>query len=121
MRSARRGRRYWWKLGIFLGISLSFALAGLTIYAAYAQTQTFLRPPRHTASGDLLRARGIEFQTIELTTEDGIRLHAWYTPPRNGMVILVAHGHAASIPEDMYALFVRHGYGVIAWDFRAHG
>jgi fermentation-respiration switch protein FrsA (DUF1100 family) len=68
-----------------------------------------------------LRKNEIEYREIELVTEDGLRLHAWYTPPQNGALILVAHGHADAIPEDFYLLFAQHGYGVLAWDFRAHG
>jgi pimeloyl-ACP methyl ester carboxylesterase len=36
-------------------------------------------------------------------------------------VILVAHGYDGSRPEDIYVMFAKHGYGVLAWDFRAHG
>jgi fermentation-respiration switch protein FrsA (DUF1100 family) len=36
-------------------------------------------------------------------------------------VILLAHGYGFHRIEDMYALFASHGYGVMAWDFRAHG
>jgi fermentation-respiration switch protein FrsA (DUF1100 family) len=81
----------------------------------------YLHPQRNIASGDLLRANGIAFQDIELLTEDGVRLSAWYTPPQNGAVILVAHGYGDKRSEDFYALFASHGYGVVAWDFRAHG
>jgi fermentation-respiration switch protein FrsA (DUF1100 family) len=34
---------------------------------------------------------------------------------------LVAHGYGDKRSENFYALFATHGYGVIAWDFRAHG
>jgi len=81
----------------------------------------YLHPMRGIASGDLLRANNIEFQDIELVTEDGVTLSAWYTPPKNGAVILVAHGYGDKRAEDFHVLFASHGYGVIAWDFRAHG
>lgn len=87
----------------------------------YRQTQAYIHPPRYPATGELLRANNIEYQLIQLTTEDGIKLHAFYTPSQNGAVILVAHGHAGTIPEDIYSMFVKHGYGVLAWEFRAHG
>jgi dipeptidyl aminopeptidase/acylaminoacyl peptidase len=70
-----------------------------------------------TASGALLRANGIEFREVELLTEDNVRLLAWYTPPQNGVVILVAHGYGDKRMEDFHALFASHGYGVVAWDF----
>ena len=94
---------------------------GAIIWISYQQTLDYLHPKRQTASGDLLRANNIEFQEIELITEDNVRLSAWYTPPKNGAIILVAHGYGDKRAEDFYALFAEHGYGVIAWDFRAHG
>ncbi len=97
------------------------ALGIAIVWLSYRQTYSYLHPARNIASGELLRENGIEFQDIELVTEDGIKLSAWYTPPKNGAVILVAHGYGDKRPEDFYALFASHGYGVIAWDFRAHG
>ena len=35
--------------------------------------------------------------------------------------VKVAHGYNANRPENMYSIFVAKGYGVLAWDFRAHG
>jgi fermentation-respiration switch protein FrsA (DUF1100 family) len=56
-----------------------------------------------------------------LVTADGIELAAWYTPPKNGVLILVGHGHGDHRSVNQYALYVHNGYGVLAWDFRAHG
>jgi uncharacterized protein len=108
---------------ILLATMLAVALGatGAVVALCYLKVNTYLHPPRTIATGDLLRAGHIEYQEIQLTTEDGIKLRAWYTPPKNGAVVLLAHGHADKIPEEFYALFARHGYGVLAWDFRAHG
>ena len=121
MRQIHRGWRYWRRLILATIIVLFLAALGTLIWVSYQQTVEYLLPERHIASGDLLRANGIEFQDIELVTEDGVMLSAWYTPPKNGVVILVAHGYGDKRPEDFYALFASHGYGVMAWDFRAHG
>ena len=111
------------KLMIAILLALLLALAGTILVVSYQQTLGYLHPSRQTTSGELLQANGIEYQEIELVTEDNITLSAWYTPPNatRGAVILVAHGYGASRPEHYYALFASHGYGVIAWDFRAHG
>jgi uncharacterized protein len=101
--------------------ALLLALAGTILFISYRQTVDYLHPARQTASGELLRANGIDFREIELVTEDHVRLSAWYTPPQNGAVILVAHGYGDKRTEPYYALFASHGYGVLAWDFRAHG
>jgi fermentation-respiration switch protein FrsA (DUF1100 family) len=87
----------------------------------YQLGQSYMQPPRVSATGGVLRQNATDFQTIELTAEDGIKLRAFYTTPQNGAMILVAHGHAGTIPEDIYLMLANHGYGVLAWEFRAHG
>lgn len=42
-------------------------------------------------------------------------------PPQNGVVILAAHGYAGVRHSDIHMMLARHGYGVLSWDFRAHG
>jgi pimeloyl-ACP methyl ester carboxylesterase len=64
---------------------------------------------------------GSSFREIVLQTPDGLRLAAWHTPPVNGVLILVAHGYANARLGAIHALFTRHGYGALSWDFRAHG
>jgi fermentation-respiration switch protein FrsA (DUF1100 family) len=100
---------------------LLLTLAGSIVWISYQQTMGYLHPARQTGSGALLQTSGIEFQNVELITEDSVKLSAWYTPPKNGAVILVAHGYGDRRAEDFHVLFASHGYGVIAWDFRAHG
>jgi dipeptidyl aminopeptidase/acylaminoacyl peptidase len=121
MISNHKGKSYWIRLIAAGAISVLIGLTIAVIWQSYQQTLSYLHPKRQTASGDLLRANNIEFQDVELITEDNIRLSAWYTPPQNKAVILVAHGYGDKRAEDFYALFAEHGYGVIAWDFRAHG
>jgi fermentation-respiration switch protein FrsA (DUF1100 family) len=70
---------------------------------------------------DALREGNIEFQVLDLITDDGIRLSAWYTPPRKGAVILLAHGYGDNRPEWVYEMLAKKDYGVLAWDARAHG
>ncbi len=124
MKSNKPRWRYWLNLFLAAIIILILGFIGLVVNFSYKQTQSYMHPARQHSTGEFLKANNIQYQNIELTTEDGLKLAAWYTPPHtegSGVVILVAHGHAASRPEDMYALFASHGYGVLAWDFRAHG
>jgi uncharacterized protein len=116
--------RYWLNLITVMVLSLALAFFILVIYASNRWVQSHLRPARIIPTGAWLVENNIPFQEIELTTKDGIKLAAWYTPPHtegNGTVILVAHGYNASRPEGIYGMFAQHGYGVLAWDFRAHG
>ncbi|HET6595661.1 MAG TPA: alpha/beta hydrolase [Anaerolineales bacterium] len=80
-----------------------------------------LHPPRGIPQGKTLRKHKIDYHPVDLITQDGIRLAAWYTPPQNGAVILIAHGYGNKRPEWVYALLARKKYGVLAWDARAHG
>lgn len=121
MKINRRGLRYWINLFIAAILIVLTGVIALVIYLSYKQTQSYMHPVRQHASGEFLKTNNISYQDITLITEDGLKLAAWYTPSENGAVILVAHGHAAKRLEDIYALFASHGYGVLAWDFRAHG
>ncbi|HMZ07654.1 MAG TPA: alpha/beta hydrolase [Anaerolineales bacterium] len=110
-----RGKFLRWLGGILFFILVVFT--GLGSYGLY----DVLHPPRNIPLGKTLREQGIPFQRITLVTEDGIELVAWYTPPRRGTVILLAHGYGHNRPEWVYALLAKKGYGVLAWDARAHG
>ena len=121
MKPTNSGWGYWIKLILVTMLALLLAFTITILWVSYQQTIGYLHPARQTASGDLLRANGIDFQAIALITEDNVRLSAWYTPPKNGAVILVAHGYGDKRTESYHILFASHGYGVIAWDFRAHG
>jgi fermentation-respiration switch protein FrsA (DUF1100 family) len=108
-------------VGVMLVMLLVSGGSGLT-WLAYKQANDYLHPRRQLPpDGALLRENHLHYEEIELVTSDGIRLAAWYTPPDNGMLILVAHGYGDRRPEEFYALFGNHGFGVLAWDFRAHG
>ena len=96
-------------------------MAVLTIVVGLAQVNNALHPPRIVPPGNTLRESNIEFQKLDLITEDGIRLSAWYTPPRKGAVILLAHGYGDNRPEWVHVMLAKKGYGVLSWDARAHG
>ena len=97
------------------------ALIIFIIVLGFVEVDNALHPPRIVPPGTTLRENKIEFQQLNLITKDGIRLSAWYTPPRKGAVILLAHGYGDNRPEWVHALLAKKGYGVLAWDARAHG
>ncbi len=121
MSSKITGPRYWIQVSLIAILETVFVLAALLGFVCYRLVTAYLHPLRYSATGDYLKASGISYQDIQLVTDDGFALHAWYTPPQNGALILIGHGQGGSIPEDIYALFARHGYGVLALEFRAHG
>ena len=102
-------------------IKVIAALAILIIALGFAEVNNALHPPRIIPPGNTLRESRIEFQPLDLITEDEVRLSAWYTPPRKGAVILLAHGYGDNRPEWIHAMLAKKGYGVLSWDARAHG
>lgn len=113
--------RYW--LNLFGAAVLLLALITLGAILVFTSrwTQSILHPHSSVPTGELLVTEEIPFEDVTLTTKDGLELSAWYTPPQNGTVILIAHGYNDNRPESIYAMFVEYGYGALAWDFRSHG
>lgn len=121
MKNNKTRLRYWLNLITVTVLSLFLTFFILVGYASNRWVQSYLHPARIISTGDLLKGNHIPYQEVELTAKDGVKLSAWYTSSKNGAVILVAHGYNASRPEDIYVMFAQNGYGVLAWDFRAHG
>jgi fermentation-respiration switch protein FrsA (DUF1100 family) len=121
MKNQKSRLRYWINLLTLAILSLSLAFLFFTIYASNRWAQSYLYPARIIPTGTWLAENNIPYREVKLTTTDDINLAAWYTPPQNGSVILVAHGYNGNRPENIYVMLAKHGYGVLAWDFRAHG
>lgn len=67
---------------------------------------------------------GLEYQQVELITEDGVRLHGWYLPAENeSATLLFCHGNAGTIAHrlDSLLLFHRLGCSVLIYDYRGYG
>ena len=96
-------------------------LAVLITTVGFVEVNNALHPPRIIPPGNTLKKFNIPYQSVDLVTEDGVRLAAWYTPPRNGVVILLAHGYGDNRPEWVHTMLAKSKYGVMAWDARAHG
>jgi fermentation-respiration switch protein FrsA (DUF1100 family) len=68
---------------------------------------------------------GLEFRDIELTAEDGQRLHGWWVPastPSAGH-LLFCHGNAGNIGDRVAhaGLLVTAGFDVLLFDYRGYG
>jgi hypothetical protein len=81
---------YWLNLITVTILSLVLTFFILVIYASNRWVQSHLHPARIIPTGASLVENNIPYEDIELTTKDGIELAAWYTPSKNGAVILVA-------------------------------
>jgi len=115
------GGNHWAKSIAGFALKVISIVLLLTILASLLEVNDALHPPRIIPPGNTLRKYKVEYQSIDLMTDDGIRLSAWYTPPMNGAVILLAHGYGDHRPEWIHALLAKKKYGVLAWDARAHG
>lgn len=113
--------KYWARLFFTFIVGAVAALVVLIVVLSYVSVNYYLHPPRKIPPGYTLIEQNVEFHAVDLITEDGIRLSASYTPPRNGVVVLLAHGYGGNRPEWLYAMLTKAGYGVLAWDARAHG
>lgn len=111
----------WARSMVVFAIKATVMVVISIIVASALELNYVLHPPRTLAQGKTLRKYEIDYRSVDLITEDGIRLSAWFTPPQNGAVILLAHGYGNKRPEWVYALLARKRYGVLAWDARAHG
>jgi fermentation-respiration switch protein FrsA (DUF1100 family) len=114
-------RKRW--LRILLGCLLAMVLGVVVVERVVAyKLHEITHPPRmeYTALAD---ESGKPIRKVPLKTADGLRLTGWFLPPRNGATIIVQHGYRASsaamLPVGL--MLARHGYGVLWFDFRAHG
>ena len=110
-----------WRFILKFILRLSALLAVTFVLIGFAEVNKALHPPRIIPLGNTLRKYNIPYQSLDLITEDGIRLSAWYTPPKNGVVILLAHGYGNKRPEWVHEMLAKKDYGVLSWDARAHG
>lgn len=68
---------------------------------------------------------GLAFESLELATEDGQRLHAWWIPgqPPSSGHLLFCHGNAGNIGDRVLnaALLSAVGFDVLLFDYRGYG
>jgi fermentation-respiration switch protein FrsA (DUF1100 family) len=67
---------------------------------------------------------GLPYEDRSLTTDDGVRLHAWHIPnPEARYTAIDFHGNAGNLGDrvDRYAQWHRLGLAVFAVDYRGYG
>ena len=66
---------------------------------------------------------GLGYQDVAFRTADGVRLSAWYIPPRNGAAVALLPGAGPTRTSllGQAAVLARHGYGALLVDTRGHG
>ena len=114
-----------WKWLVGVGGGLSLLVGGmLWLAAGFLATLATMIPPSARPAMHPTRL-GLVCQNVELTSEDGKKISAWWLPNgRKGRPpLLILHGLGASKAHMMdYILFAqKEGYPVLAIDFRGHG
>jgi len=68
-------------------------------------------------------ALGLDYESVRLTTADGVGLAGWYVPGSNGAAVVVLHGAGSTRSDvlDQVAGLVRAGYAALLVDARGHG
>jgi uncharacterized protein len=115
-----------WSSGHCRARRFATGLGALTVVAvgtwlvAPAVAATNVPPSEITATpGDL----GLTYQSITVTTDDGVALAGWYLPAESNAAVVVLHG-AGSTRSDVLeqaAVVQRAGFGVLLIDSRGHG
>jgi len=99
--------------------------ATISIYVYYMQSNLIYFP--NLAGRELVSTPkniGLDYQDVELVTEDDIRLHGWYVPNENSeKTILFFHGNAGNISHRLESIdiFNRLGLNVFIIDYRGYG
>jgi len=114
-----------WKWIVGVGGGLSLLVGGmLWLAAGFLATLATMIPPSARPAMHPTRL-GLVCENVELTSEDGKKISAWWLPKgsRGAPPVLVLHGLGASKAHMIdYILFAqREGNPVLAIDFRGHG
>lgn len=67
---------------------------------------------------------GLDYQDVYLTTDDGVRIHAWYVPGESRTTLLWLHGNAGNISHRVDNIAVLNrltGLSVLIVDYRGYG
>ena len=118
--TGKRGCRYWRNIGCFLLVVLMLAAVGLAVGISWRHTNIFLHPRRQLPM-ETPADRGLAYRGVSFASADGLTLEGWYIPSQNGAAIIAGHGIGSSRLLDPVEVLARHGYGVLTFDWRAHG
>jgi dienelactone hydrolase len=109
----------WWRL---LAVPAALVLLWFVLLPLTVAVNATSRPPGQLGPATPARY-GLAYQDVAFRTMDGVRLSAWYIPPRNGaaVVLLPGAGSTRTAVLGQAAVLARHGYGALLADTRGHG
>jgi uncharacterized protein len=109
----------WWRL---LAVPVALAVAWFVLVPLTVAVIAVNRPPGPLGPATPAGYQ-LSYQNVALRTNDGVRLSAWYIPPRNGAAVVLLPGSGATRASVLgqAAVLARHGYGALLLDTRGHG
>ena len=97
-------------------IAASVLLAGYLLVVPFLGAYVLTHTARaYVPAPDL----GAPHENVSFTTSDGLRLHGWYVPSRNGAAVISFPGRKGS--QKPARILANHGYGVLLFDRRGEG
>ncbi|MEO0564763.1 MAG: hypothetical protein AAF125_21840, partial [Chloroflexota bacterium] len=110
---------------LFFVVMLTIGLLGILVWFARLQATSLVYPADFPSTGTPQAVGITDYETVQLTTSDGVTLAAWYVPPpvAGGGGVVYAHGIASQKDHWLPEMRVLHnaGYGALMLDFRNHG
>lgn len=113
---------------VYLTVSIAviaFFIVVFLVGIARSAASRLLKPPRKVLDwkpSDL----GFDYEDVEVTAEDGVKLKGWVIPRGSDKTVIVLHGYTSSKWDEDYIkpvieILGRNNFNIIAFDFRAHG
>ena len=109
-----------WNILIFVAI----AYAAIVMMLFLFQSRLVYFPNIDRELSITPQAYGLDFESVNLPTEDGETLHAWWVPAKDARgTILFFHGNAGNISHriDYLRMFRKLGYATLIFDYRGYG
>ena len=113
-----RGQRAVWRIAAGLGTVVVTVVVAFVVAPAVAATNV----PRPEI-GATPASKGLSYESVMLTTDDGVRLAGWYLASTNRAAVVLLHGAGSTRSDvlDEAAVLAGHGFGVVMIDARGHG
>lgn len=105
-------------------LAIAYVVFLLLLY--FNQSQLIYRPSREVVNTP--KTIGLDYQDVQLVTQDQVKLSAWFIPARNNdaigkAVILYCHGNGGNISHRLSYLPIFHGENLATFifDYRGYG
>lgn len=109
---------------IWIALAGAFGMYGLVLLTVWAFQEKLIYAPTRDVFTDPAKAHGLDFEELELVTEDGVRICAWYTPAENPRaVLLFCHGNGGNLAHrvDVIKGYRDLGLSSLLFDYRGYG